>query len=116
MLSDLLNFYNCCVSKYPVNPYVTTSGDKAFPSGDPFILYPGRDSVYGSIRGQVTYEAVQDMDICYALEQYAGREAVTAMIDRAAGYEIRFDHYPKTKEFLENLRAEMVEKIRKFAG
>lgn len=111
-----LNFYNCCVSKYPVNPYVTTSGDKAFPSGDPFILYPGRDSVYGSIRGQVTYEAVQDMDICYALEQYAGREAVTAMIDRAAGYEIRFDHYPKNKEFLENLRAEMVEKIRKFAG
>ncbi|MCI9337412.1 MAG: DUF4091 domain-containing protein [Lachnospiraceae bacterium] len=110
-----LNFYNCCVSKYPVNPYVTTSGDKAFPSGDPFILYPGRDSVYPSIRGEVTYEAVQDMDICFALERYVGREAVTDMIDRAAGRKIRFDDYPKNKEFLENLRAEMVEKIRELS-
>lgn len=106
-----LNFYNGCVSRYPINPYVTTSGDKTFPSGDPFIVYPGRDSVYPSIRGEVTYEAVQDMDICFALEKQIGRDAVVAMIDDAAGRDLRFDDYPKNKEFLEGLRSRMVEKI-----
>ena len=111
-----LNFYNSCVSRYPVNPYITTSGDRAFPSGDPFILYPGRDQVYPSIRGEVTYEAVQDMDICFALEEYIGRDAVVAMIDGAAGRDMRFDDYPKNKEFLEGLREEMVAKIMEFSA
>lgn len=106
------NFYNTSVSRYPVNPYLTTSGDRAYPSGDPFIVYPGRDCVYPSIRGEVTYEAVQDMDICCVLERYIGREAVVDMIDQAAGRNLRFDDYPKGKEFLEGLRAKMVEKIR----
>lgn len=111
-----LNFYNSCVSKYPINPYVTTSGDKAFPSGDPFILYPGRDSVYGSIRGEVTYEGIQDMDVCFALERHIGREAVVAMIDEAAGRNLRFDDYPGNREFLEGLREAMVEKLAKLSA
>lgn len=105
------NFYNASVSQYAIHPYLTTSGDKSYPSGDPFIVYPGRDTVYGSIRGQVTYEAVQDMDICFALEERIGREAVVAMIDEAAGGSLRFDEYPRCKEYLENLRAEMIAKI-----
>lgn len=106
------NFYNSSVSRYPVNPWLTTSGDRSYPSGDPFIVYPGRDCVYSSVRGEVTYEAVQDMDICFVLEHYIGREAVVAMIDQAAGCNLRFDVYPKGKGFLEGLRAKMVEKIR----
>lgn len=109
-----LNFYHSCLSRYPVNPYLSTSADGTFPSGDPFIVYPGRDSVYSSIRGEITYEAVQDMDICFALEQYVGRKAVVEMIDAAAGCDMRFDDYPKNREFLENLRAEMVKKIQEF--
>lgn len=105
------NFYNSRVSRYPVNPYLTTSGDGSYPSGDPYIVYPGREGVYSSIRGEVTYEAVQDMDVCFALEERIGREAVVAMIDRAAGRELRFDDYPKNREFLEDLRAEMIERI-----
>lgn len=106
------NFYNSSVSRYPVNPWLTTSGDCSYPSGDPFIVYPGRDCVYPSVRGEVTYEAVQDMDICFVLERYIGREAVVAMIDQAAGRDLRFDDYPKGKEFPEGLRAKMVERIR----
>lgn len=110
------NYYNARVSRYPVNPYLTTSGDQAYPSGDPFIVYPGRDDAYPSIRGEVLYEAVQDMDICFALEEYIGREEVTAMIDRAAGRDLRFDDYPKGKEFPEGLRAQMVQKISECAA
>lgn len=108
------NYYNSPVSRYPINPYVTTSADRMFPSGDPFVVYPGRNCVYPSIRGEVTYEAVQDMDVCFALERYIGREEVVAMIDRAAGRTLRFDDYPRNKEFLENLREEMAERIKGF--
>lgn len=109
------NFYNSRISCYPINPYMTTSGDGAFPSGDPFIVYPGKGSVYPSIRGEITYQALQDMDICFLLEKYIGREAVVAMIDRAAGRALRFDDYPMGNAFLENLRAEMIETIGRLA-
>ena len=108
------NFYNARRSLYQINPYQTTSGDKSYPSGDPFIVYPGRNGVYPSIRGEVTFEAMQDADICYALEEKIGREAVIAMIDAAAGMDLQFDSYPKGNAFSEGLRGQMIEKIREF--
>lgn len=105
------NFYNACCSSYTIDPYMTTSGDGAYPSGDPFIVYPGENCVYSSIRGEVTYEAVQDMDICFALEKIIGRDAVVEMIDEAAGVELRFDQYPRNAEFIENLRQRIISKI-----
>ena len=107
------NFYFSEQSLYSINPYLTTSGDRAFPSGDPFIVYPEKDKVYPSIRGEITYEAIQDMNICFALEAHIGRDKVVSMIDATAGYDLRFDHYPRNKEFLENLRAQMVREIKK---
>jgi len=107
------NYYNSSCSRYPINPYMTTSGDSEYPSGDPFIVYPGKDCVYPSIRGEVTYEAVQDMDICFALEAIIGREAVIKMIDEAAGGDLRFDQYPRNKEYIEQLREVMVTTIKK---
>ena len=105
------NFYHACRSMYPIDPFVTTSSDGAFPSGDPFIVYPGRKCVYPSIRGQVFYEGVQDMDICYALEEKIGKAAVVQLIDQAAGQPLRFDTYPKNSEFLVNLRQRLIEAL-----
>lgn len=105
------NFYNTIRSVYPINPYMTTSSDGAFPSGDPFIVYPGRDCVYPSIRGEVLYEAVQDMDICYALEALVGKEAVVKIIDETAGAPLRFDTYPKCSDFLLTLRQKLIQAI-----
>ena len=106
------NFYNSRVSLYPVDPYLTTSSGGAFPSGDGFIVYPGQDTVYTSLRAEVFYDALQDIRTCEALEGLIGRAAVEKMIDDAAGYELTFDHYPKEERFLGGLRAAMVEKIR----
>lgn len=108
------NFYNTELSHFPINPYLTTSGDKAHPSGDSFIVYPGKGCAYPSIRGEVTYEAIFDMDICFALEEWIGRKAVVEMIDRAAGRELTFDNYPKNKDFLEKLRSDMIIKISEY--
>lgn len=105
------NFYNACRSIYAINPYVTTSGDGAWPSGDPFIVYPGKNCVYTSIRGEMTYEAVQDMNTCFALEGVIGRDKVVQMIDEAAGGNLRFDAYPQNNEFIEALRQKMIQRI-----
>ena len=105
------NFYNGEISLYEINPYLTTSGNGAYPSGDPFIVYPGKECVYPSIRGEVTYEAIQDMNICFTLEELVGREEVIKMIDDAAGYRIRFDKYPYGNEYIDGLRAAMIERI-----
>lgn len=106
------NFYNSYVSYYRINPYLTTSADGAYPSGDPFIVYPSKNGVYSSIRGEITYEAIQDMDICFTLENLVGRDEVVRMIDEIAGIDLRFDDYPRCSCFLEKLRAAMVDKIR----
>ncbi len=106
------NFYNSCRSLYQIDPYLTTSADKAYPSGDPFIVYPGREEVYPSIRGEVTYEAVQDIDISLALEKKIGREAVIKLIDEMAGGKLQFEGYPRWKAYPELLRAKMIELLR----
>ena len=105
------NFYNARVSQYNINPYVTTSADGAYASGDGFIVYPARNGVYPSIRGEVIYQAMQDVDVCYALEALIGREAVIKMIDAAAGGELNLEKYPQDAAFYENLRTEMVKAI-----
>ena len=41
-----------------------------------------------------------------------GRDAVVAIIDAAAGMDLRFDCYPKGNGFLEDLRNQMIEALR----
>ncbi len=110
------NYYNARLSLYPVDPYLTTSGNGAYPSGDGFNVYPGQDAVYPSIRSEVFYDALQDIRICEALEARIGRKAVEKMIDDAAGYQITFTRYPRNDRFPEDLRAAMTEKIRELSG
>ena len=108
------NFYNSQVSYYKINPYVTTSGDGRFPSGDPFIVYPAKNGAYPSIRGKVTYEAIGDLDLCRTLEEYIGRDEVVKMIDKFADMDLRFDSYPLDSDFLPQLRTAMIEKIKEY--
>ncbi len=106
-----LNFYNACRSLYKINPYLTTSADGCFPSGDGFIIYPGKGEAYPSIRGEVTYQAIQDINVCVALEAIIGREKVVEMIDNAAGRDMKFHDYPTAPYFTEELHAQMIEMI-----
>ena len=47
------NFYYCGCSYYKYNPYVSTSGNFCYPSGDPFSVYPGDKGALPSIRALV---------------------------------------------------------------
>ena len=106
-----LNFYNSSRSLSKINPYVTTSSNGAFPSGDAFILYPSKTGAYPSIRGKVTYEALSDLDLCRTLEKYIGRDEVIRMIDDLAGAPVTFEDYPRDDTYLLTLREKMIERI-----
>lgn len=107
-----LNYYNGRVSRFTINPYVTTSAFGVYPSGDPFVVYPSKDGAYNSIRAKVTYEAITDMRLCQTLEKYIGRDAVVELIDEYAGGELRFDDFPVGNEYIETLSDKMKEIIK----
>ena len=106
------NYYNAFRSLYAINPYLTTSGDGAYPSGDPFIVYPAEDGVYSSIRGETMFEAIQDVNVCYTLEKRIGRDAVIAIINRHGGGDWGFDDYPRNPEITEKIREDIVNRIK----
>ena len=101
------NFYFSQLSRYPINPYTTTSADGAFPSGDPFSVYPRKDGPIPSLRAKVFCEALQDIRVCQALEEKIGRNAVVAMIDAEAGMEVTFTDYPRNSTFVPALMEKM---------
>ena len=108
-----LNFYNSCLSLSQINPYVTSSANGAYPSGDAFILYPAKNGAYPSIRGKVLYDAIGDINLCRTLEKYIGREAVVKIIDEMAGGDVRFDDYPRNSAYLPALRERLISEIEK---
>ena len=109
-----LNFYNSCLSLSQINPYVTTSANGAYPSGDAFILYPAKKGAYPSVRGKITFEAIGDLNLCRTLEKHIGREAVVKMIDETADGDLRFDDYPRDSAYLPTLREKMLAEIEKY--
>lgn len=110
------NFYFSEKSMYSINPYVTTSADSAFPSGDAFSVYPGDDDVYPSLRAAVFYEAIQDICVCNLLETIIGREAVIKMIDKYAKMDVTVFEYPKRVDYIPQLMQEMKKIIGEHQG
>ena len=105
------NFYYSQYSLYPINPYVTTSADKAFPSGDAFSVYPGKNGPLPSLRGIVFKEALQDIQMLEMLEKIIGKEKTLTLIEECAGMDVTFDNYPRNADFIINLREKVREKI-----
>ena len=101
------NFYYSYLSLFPINPYQTSSAAGSFQSGDAFNVYPYKDTCLKSLRAVIFREALQDIEICRALEKKIGRDAVIEMIDNEAGMDITFKQYPRNAEFIPNLIAKM---------
>ena len=67
--------------------------------------------MHPSVRGEVLYDATQDMNLCLAVEKVIGREKVVELIDKTAGFDLRFDDYPRNKEYLLELREMLMQKL-----
>lgn len=97
------NFYNSQYSLYPIDPYRCTDSGGAFPSGDPFLVYPGKDGKpEESIRLMLMDEAMSDYCALKALEKVAGREAVMACVEEDAV--IEFEEYPQSSAWILKMR------------
>ena len=104
------NFYNSQFSRYPIDPYRCTDAGWAFCSGDPFLVYPGRDGrPESSIRLMLMDEAMTDYCAFIALEQLTGREKVLELIDVQ---KVTFDDYPQDESYLLDLRARVNQEIK----
>lgn len=90
------NFWFSALSKKAVDPYAVTDADGHFPSGDPFVVYPGEDgNPVPSIRLMVFYEALQDMRALQLLESVSSREEAGAWLDICFAENFDFKTYPR---------------------
>ena len=111
-----MNFYNSVQSLYHINPYAVTDGGCAFPSGDPFILYPGEDETCVTSQRLVIFgEAMQDVRALKLLESLTSREHVLQLIQEDVQEKITFTSYPTGEGYLLNLRDKVNREIAKLS-
>jgi len=105
------NFWYSQYSKYPINPFLKSDAGYAYPSGDAFLVYPGKDGPLESLRLEVFYEALQDLRALTLLESKIGREAVLAILEEGLNEPISFSEYPRDANWLLNKREQINRKI-----
>jgi len=95
------NFYYSQYSKREIDPFTETDAGGSFPSGDSFVVYPGKDgSPLSSVRQKVFYDGFQDIAALKALEKKYSRQFVLGFIKEELG-DINFRSYPfDTDKFL----------------
>lgn len=106
------NFYNNQFSSDPINPYLITDCDQAFPAGDAFSVYPAPDgTAYESIRIISFHEGVQDIKAMKLCEKYYGHDAVVAAIEEELGTVLTFDTCAKSAKTMLAIRRRINEMI-----
>ena len=111
------NFYNSQFSIEHINPYEVTDAGNAFPSGDPFLVYPGKDgNPEESIRMMVHYEAMTDLRALKLLESLTSREHVMELIEGELAEPLTFKKYPKSDMYLITLRNRVNREIAEITG
>lgn len=107
------NFYNAKFSIHAIDPFRTTDGQAGYPSGDPFLVYPGKDGQpLSSIRAEVQDDALLDLRALQLLEDLTDRDIVTKLILEVACMDrITFRDYPRDSGFLPALRERVAAEI-----
>ena len=99
------NFYNTALSKEHINPYKVTDAGGKFPSGDPFIVYPGANGKpEESIRMMAFFSAQQDLRALTALAEKTSYEYVMNIVEDGLSDPITFKNYPHSDYYYINLR------------
>lgn len=95
------NFYYSQYSKREIDPFTETDAGGSFPSGDSFVVYPGKEGQpLSSVRQKVFYDGFQDISALKALEKKHSRKFVLDFIKEELG-DINFRSYPfDTEKFL----------------
>lgn len=102
------NFWYSQYSKHPIDPYKVTDAGGSFPSGDSFVVYPGKDGTpLNSLRHIVFADAFQDLRALRLLESLTSREYVLKLIEKDLDIPLTFKTYPHEQKWLLDLRKEI---------
>ena len=108
------NFYNNQYSENPVNPYLVNDCDFAFPAGDAYSVYPGRNGeCLESMRLKVFYEALQDIKAMKLCEKFYSHDEVVLAMEEVFGGEIRFDKCARSADTMLAIREKVNLMIKK---
>lgn len=109
------NFYYAQYSLFPIDPFTVLDSNYAFPPGDAFMVYPGKDGMpLDSIRHEVFTEGLQDMRALRLLETKVPREKITAMLDKLSpSGKMTMEEYPRGEAAILGMREKINDMIRK---
>ncbi len=108
------NFWYSQYSKYPIDPFKVTDAGDAFPSGDAFVVYPGKDKKpINSLRHIVFADAFQDLRALRLLESLTSRKYVLTLIEEGLEIPLSFQTYPHEQKWLLELRDRINNEIAK---
>ncbi|MCL2300540.1 MAG: DUF4091 domain-containing protein [Firmicutes bacterium] len=96
------NFWNSRNSiEKNIDPFAVTDGGAVWPSGDPFVVYPGEDGKpLCSLRLKIFHEALQDLRALQALESKIGYDAALSVLEQGLAEPITFSEYPRSAAWL----------------
>lgn len=99
------NFYNSQFSIEQINPFIENAAGKAFPAGDPFIVYPGPEGEpWESLRMVIMGDTLEDLAALQALAKKIGVEETDALLAEQFGQTITMKDYPMDSHLLLTLR------------
>ena len=96
-------------SRCPIDPCRCTDAGCAYPAGDPFLVYPGRDGrPEDSIRYEVFTEGLQDQRAMQFLETKMPREEILKALDRLSPEgKMGIAKYPRGEKSMLAVRAKI---------
>ncbi|WP_374019131.1 DUF4091 domain-containing protein [Paenibacillus thiaminolyticus] len=88
----------------PIDPFRVTDADHGFPSGDAFLVYPGKNGPISSIRMEVLREAMQDVRALKLLEGLIGKQETMKYLEQDLQEPLTFRRYEKHSMWIINMR------------
>jgi hypothetical protein len=100
------NFYNGRNSLNTLDPWRNADGFGTWPSGDPFLVYPGENGKpLESLRAVTLREAMQDLRVLRLAEAKLGRDAVLAVLENSwDGGVMTMTAYPTDPDWFARVR------------
>lgn len=106
------NFWYSQYSRFPIDPFKITDANGAFPSGDSYVVYPGKDGTpLNSLRHKVFLDAMQDLRALNLLEEKRGRKFTLTLIEKGLDIPLSFKTYPHEAQWLLDTRSRINEAI-----
>ena len=101
------NFYNSQYSHATIDPFLCSDAECAYPSGDAYSVYPGKNGQpWPSLRQAVFYDALQDLRLLQLCESLHGRAFTMQLLEEGIA-PITFKQYPTDPQWLPNLRKKL---------